>query len=154
VRRAGVVVALVLATWVAAPGGGAARAACDPTPVDGFGPFGQGRPPLRAKIGTGHLLVGTVLSADSCRPLRGVQVEFWQSNAGGVYKLAGSATVVTDKNGRFRFQGPVPPQYEGLPPHIHIRIIRAGYKTLLSRYVVGKGERRGSVRLVLEPDDV
>jgi protocatechuate 3,4-dioxygenase beta subunit len=152
-RRACAVVVLLAAAWM--PGQAAAAAyPCDPTPVDGGGPFGQGRPPLRAKIGLGHVLVGTVVAADSCKPLRGVQVELWQSNAGGIYKLAGSATVVTDKNGRFRFQGPVPPQYEGLPPHIHIRIIRAGYKTLLSRYVVGKPERRGSVRLVLEPDDV
>jgi len=154
VRRAGVVATFFLAAWVAAPGGGAATYPCEPTPVDGFGPFGQGRPPLRVKIGTGHLLVGTVIAADTCKPLRGVDVEFWQSNAGGVYKLAGSATVVTDKNGRFRFQAPVPPQYEGLPPHIHIRIIRSGYKTLLSRYVLARGEKRGSVRLVLEPDDV
>ena len=72
-RRAGVVATLLVAAWIAAPGGAAATYPCEPTPVDGFGPFGQGRPPLRAKIGIGHLLVGTVIAADTCKPLRGVQ---------------------------------------------------------------------------------
>jgi protocatechuate 3,4-dioxygenase beta subunit len=127
---------------------------CEPTPIDGFGPFGRGRPPLRAKIGTGHVLAGTVIAADTCKPVAGAHVEFWQSNANGVYKLAGSATVVADRSGRFRFQGPAPARYESLPPHIHIRINVAGYKPLLTRYVVAAGERRGRVRLVLEPDQL
>jgi protocatechuate 3,4-dioxygenase beta subunit len=137
----------------AAPATGAGYP-CEPTPIDGFGPFGRARPPLRAKIGTGHVLTGTVIAADTCKPLRGVAVEFWQSNANGVYKLAGSATVLTDRAGRFRFQSPVPARYESLPPHIHIRIDVPGYKQLLTRYVVAPGERRGRVRLVLEPDQL
>ena len=48
--------------------------------------------------------------------------------------------------------GPV--RYESLPPHIHIRIDVPGYKQLLTRYVVAPGERRGRVRLVLEPDQL
>jgi protocatechuate 3,4-dioxygenase beta subunit len=128
--------------------------ACEPTPVDGAGPFGRGSPPRRAKIGTGHILNGVVLAADTCKPIRGVDVEFWQSNKQGVYAPRGSATVATDRNGRFRLQGPFPANYEGLPPHIHIRVSLAGYKPLLTRYAPAAGARRGSVRLVLEPDDV
>jgi protocatechuate 3,4-dioxygenase beta subunit len=148
--------ALVLA-WAPSGATGAhslPAASCTPTALDAFGPFGRGAPPRRSKIGTGHVLTGIVLGADGCRPLKGAPVELWQSNPGGVYKPSGSATVVTNREGRFRFEGPFPPRYEGLPPHIHIRVQVAGYKSLLSRYVPRDGEKRGSVRLVLEPDDV
>jgi protocatechuate 3,4-dioxygenase beta subunit len=150
-------IAALAAVAAAFPAPGSASRAgypCEPTAIDGFGPFGRARPPLRAKIGTGHVLSGTVIAADTCKPLRGVAVEFMQSNASGVYKLAGSATVLTDRTGRFSFQGPVPARYESLPPHIHIRIDVPGYKQLLTRYVIAQGERRGRVRLVLEPDQL
>jgi protocatechuate 3,4-dioxygenase beta subunit len=137
---------------VAAGGVGQAAPGCAPTAADGFGPFGRGMPPVRAKIGTGHVLTGVVLSALDCRPLRGAQVQFWQSNKSGVYTRAGSATVFTDRSGRFRFQGPVPSAYEGREGHIHIRVIAADHKPLLSRYVPAKGARSGNVRLVLEPE--
>jgi protocatechuate 3,4-dioxygenase beta subunit len=152
-RRACIAAALLAAAWIPAPSA-AASYPCDPTPVDGFGPFGQGRPPVRAKIGTGHVLTGTVSSAATCRPVARASVEFWQSDKYGSYGRSGSATVLTDRNGHFRFQGPFPPRYEGFPPHIHIRVVVAGYKPLLTRYVPDAGERRGSVKLVLEPDDV
>ena len=126
-------------------------AGCAPTPVDAFGPFGRGMPPVRAKIGTGHVLTGVVLSSAGCRPLRHARVELWQSSANGRYTTRGSATVFTDRDGRFRFEGPQPPQYEGLPPHIHIRVIARNHLTLVTRYVVPPGERRGEIRLVLRP---
>jgi protocatechuate 3,4-dioxygenase beta subunit len=148
--------ALLLAAPLGVVAAAPARAAssCEPTLTDGFGPFGRGLPPQRAKIGTGHVLSGVVLGADGCRPLARARVELWQSTRGGVYKLAGSATVVTDRNGRFRFEGPPPPRYEGLPPHIHIRVQVPGYKPLVTRYVLADGEKRGSVKLILAPDDV
>ena len=52
-------------------GGAAGAGACQATPNDGFGPFGQGLPPVRAKTGTGHVLTGVVLSAVDCKPIRG-----------------------------------------------------------------------------------
>jgi protocatechuate 3,4-dioxygenase beta subunit len=107
---------------------------------------------VRAKIGKGHVLTGVILSAPDCAPLRGAQVQLWQSNAKGRYTTALSATVITDRNGRFRFQGPSPTSYGGGPPHIHIRVFAAGYVELLTRYEPRQGARRGSVRLVLEPD--
>jgi len=123
-------------------------AACTPTPVDGFGPFGRGMPPVRSKVGTGHVLTGIVVSP-SCRPLAHARVELMQSDRDGVYRRRGSATVFTDRNGRFRFEGPVPAQYEGLPPHIHLRVVAKNYLTLLTRYVVPTGEKVGHVVLVL-----
>ena len=56
--------------------------------------------------------------------------------------------------GRFRFEGPYPASYEGTSPHIHLRIVASGHEVLLSRYVPARGARRGSMRLVLEPQAV
>ncbi len=133
---------------------GPGQYACAPTPQDVFGPFGRGRPPLRAKIGAGHVLTGVVLSAHDCRPIAGAQVQLWQVNRNGRYTRATSATVVTSATGRFRFEGPYPSSYSGRPPHIHIRVNAPGHLPLLTRYVPAAGARSGSVRLVLEPEDL
>ena len=132
----------------------AAASGCPATVSDGFGPFGRGLPPMRANIGKGHVLTGVVLSALDCRPIPGARVELWQSDAKGRYTRALSATVLTDRNGRFRFEGPYPASYEGRPPHIHLRVVASGHEILLSRYEPARGARRGSVRLVLVPQAV
>ena len=132
------------ATAGAAPG-------CAATVPDGFGPFGRGSPPVRASLGKGHVLTGVILSALDCKPIRGARVELWQANAKGRYVRARSATVLADRSGRFRFEGPYPPSYEGVPPHIHLRVVAPAHEVLLTRYVPGRGARRGSVRLVLVP---
>ena len=124
---------------------------CAATLQDGFGPFGRGSPPVRIRIGTGHVLTGVILSALDCRPLRSGRVELWQANAKGRYVRATSATVLLDRNGRFRFEGPYPASYEGGPPHIHLRVVAPGHEVLLTRYEPARGARRGSVRLVLVP---
>jgi protocatechuate 3,4-dioxygenase beta subunit len=125
-------------------------ATCTPTPNDGFGPFGRGMPPVRAKTGTGHVLTGVVISALDCKPIAGARVEFWQSNKKGIYVKALSATVFTSRAGRFRYESPRPTSYQGLPAHIHLRVVARGHEVLLSRYVPN-GARRGNVRLVLVP---
>ncbi|HEU0336294.1 MAG TPA: hypothetical protein VFR43_07045 [Gaiellaceae bacterium] len=136
---------LVLATTPApaAPG-------CRPTPSDSFGPFGRGSPPLRASIGSGHVLTGVVLSALDCKPLARARVELWQAGRNGRYSRGTSGTVLTDAAGRFRFQGPLPGRY-GAEPHIHLRIVAPVHEILLARYVVRGASRRGAVRLVLTP---
>ena len=123
---------------------------CAPTLSDGAGPFGRGAPPRRAKIGTGHVLTGTVLSVD-CRPIAGARVHLWQTNRRGVYTPAGSATVVTDRLGHFRFEGPRPSSYAGRPAHIHLRILARDHEVLETRYVPLPGAKRGSIRVVLAP---
>ena len=135
---------------VAAP----AAPGCPPTLDDGAGPFGRGAPPRRNKIGTGHVLTGTVLSSVDCRPLVGARIHLWQANKRGQYLGSGSATVVTDRAGRFRFEGPRPVSYEGRPPHIHLRVIAAEHELLFTRYVPRSGSNRGSMRLVLVPQRV
>ena len=131
-----------------------AAAACPASVPDGFGPFGKGTPPVRAKIGTGHVLTGVVLSSLDCKPIRRARVELWQANKQGRYVRAGSATVFTNAQGRFRLEGPLPPSYEGRPGHIHLRVSAPGHEQLLSRYEAVAGARRGTVRLVLQIQDL
>jgi protocatechuate 3,4-dioxygenase beta subunit len=148
-----VVVASIVVAATAGTGSAEAQT-CRATPTDAFGPFGRGMPPVRARTGRGHVLTGTVLSALGCGPLRGAQVQFWQANRRGRYMRALSATVLTNRAGRFRYTSPVPVPYNGGEPHIHIRVIAEGHEPLLSRYVPARGARRGSIRLVLIPEDL
>jgi protocatechuate 3,4-dioxygenase beta subunit len=152
-RLLGVVVVLAaLAAALAVSGAPAARVAdCQPTPSDSIGPFGRGMPPLRAKTGTGHVLTGVIVSALGCKPIGGARVEFWQSNAEGVYTRKLSGTVITNSAGRFRYQSPFPAADE---PHMHIRVVAPNFRTLLTRYEPALGERVGTVRLVLVPEDL
>jgi protocatechuate 3,4-dioxygenase beta subunit len=145
---------VVTACALAAATTAVAATGCPPTVSDAFGPFGRGSPPLRASIGKGHLLTGVILSSLDCRPIPGARVELWQSNKKGNYVRALSATVLADRNGRFRFEGPYPAAYEGRRAHIHLRVVARGYEPLLSRYEPARGSRRGAMRLVLLPQAV
>jgi len=124
--------------------------ACQPTRSDGAGPFQQSglSAPRRAKIGTGHVLLGRVLLTD-CKPLAGALVVLWQAGPNG-YAPRGRGSVRTDRSGRFRFEGPVPASYGGLP-HIHIAVLHPAYEELLTRYVVRRGSKTGRITLVLTP---
>ena len=87
---------------------------------------------------------GRRLSSIDCRPLAGARVHLWQANRRATYLRSGSATVVTDRAGRFRFEGPPPVSYEGRPPHIHLRGDRRRARAALcSRYVPAPGATRG-----------
>jgi protocatechuate 3,4-dioxygenase beta subunit len=153
--RAPVLVVLVaVLTAVATTATASAATSCSPTLGDGFGPFGRGLPPVRAKIGTGHVLTGVVISSIGCRPLARASVEIWQAGRNGRYTRATSGTVFTDAQGRFRFEGPFPPRYEGTQPHIHLRVSAPVHRQLLYRIVPARGAKRTVVRLVLEPADL
>jgi protocatechuate 3,4-dioxygenase beta subunit len=127
-------------------------AACEPTRSDGAGPFQQSglSAPRRAKIGTGHVLQGRILRATDCKPVAGVLVVLWQAGPNG-YGPRGRGSVVTDRLGRFRFEGPVPASYTGRQPHIHIAVSHPAYEELLTRYVVRRGTKTGRITLVLAP---
>jgi protocatechuate 3,4-dioxygenase beta subunit len=126
-------------------------APCRPTQGDGAGPFRQSplSAPRRAKIGTGHVLHGRILRAGDCEPVAGVLVVLWQAGPNG-YGPRGRGSVVTDRSGRFRFEGPVPTSY-GRQPHIHIAVAHPAYEELVTRYVVRRGARTGRITLVLAP---
>jgi protocatechuate 3,4-dioxygenase beta subunit len=131
--------------------GTSAAARCQPTQGDGAGPFQQSplTAPRRAKIGTGHVLRGRILGATDCKPVAGARVVLWQAGPNG-YGPRGRGSVVTDRSGSFRFEGPVPASY-GRQPHIHIAVFHPAYEELLTRYVVRRGTKTGQVTLVLAP---
>jgi protocatechuate 3,4-dioxygenase beta subunit len=58
---------------------------CQPTLGDGAGPFQSNAiaTPLRSKIGTGHVLLGRVLAAPDCGPVRRAVVYLWQAGSNG-----------------------------------------------------------------------
>jgi protocatechuate 3,4-dioxygenase beta subunit len=138
----GLVLALVPCT-------SAAQAPCRPTPTDAAGPFERLDAPRRAKIGTGHVLQGRVVRAGDCNPVSRALVFFWQSGPNG-YTARGRGSVLTDRAGRFRIEGPVPFNY-GRGPHIHLAVIHPAYEELVTRYVVRRGATTGRIRLVLVP---
>jgi protocatechuate 3,4-dioxygenase beta subunit len=127
-----------------------AQARCQPTLGDGAGPFQTNAitTPLRSKIGTGHVLLGRVLSP-GCAPVRRASVYFWQAGPNG-YGPRGRARILTDRQGTFRFEGPVPANY-GRGPHIHIAVVHPAYEDLVTRYDVRRGAKSGRIRLVLTP---
>ena len=141
----------VAAAFSAASVGAAPAARCALTPNDSGGPD-RSAGPLRAKIGTGHVLTGIVVSP-SCAPIAGARVSFWQSNANGVYTRAGRGAVLTNRSGRFRFEGPMPKPYAGRAAHIHIKVEAAGFEPLFTEYEP-RGAGRASIRLVLRPSGV
>jgi len=125
---------------------------CKPTASDSPGPFGRLDAPRRAKIGTGHVLQGRVLRATDCAPVSRAVVFLWQAGPRGyVYRPRGRASVVTDRLGRFRFEGPVPSSSGFRPPHIHIAVIHPAYEELVTRYVVRRGAKSGRIKIVLTP---
>lgn len=144
------VVAATGAVSGATAGAASGQARCQPTIGDAAGPFQANAiaTPLRSKIGTGHVLLGRVLGPD-CSPVRRAVVYFWQAGPNG-YGARGRARVITDRQGRFRFEGPVPANY-GRGPHIHIAVVHPAFEDLLTRYVVRPGSKTGRVKLVLTP---
>lgn len=140
--------AVVAGFSVTASGSPAAR--CKPTLSDTPGPFQQGgvNAPRRAKIGTGHVLLGRVLAPD-CAPVARARVVLWQAGPNG-YRPNGRGSVLTDRAGRFRFEGPVPASY-GRGPHIHMAVFHPAYEELLATYVVPGSAKTGRIRLILTP---
>ena len=143
-------IAVAAAAALALTASGTPAARCQPTVSDAAGPFQQSgmNAPRRAKIGTGHVLLGRVVAPD-CGPVARALVVLWQAGPNG-YRPKGRGSVLTDRAGRFRFEGPVPASY-GRQPHIHIAVFHPEYEELLSRYVVRRGAKTGRIRLVLTP---
>ena len=102
-------VAMLAACLAATVATASEGARCKPTPNDGGGPIGA-TVPLRAKIGTGHVLTGVILST-TCSAIARAHVSFWQASRNGVYKPSGRGAVQTNGRGRFRFEGPMPTPY-------------------------------------------
>ena len=147
----GIAAAFLVAGFALEAADAPAASSCRPTRSDAAGPFQQTgvAAPRRARIGTGHVLHGRVLRVPGCSPVARALVVLWQAGPNG-YGPRGRGSVVTDRAGRFRFEGPVPASY-GRQPHIHIAVIHPAYEELVSRYIVQPGSKSGRIRLVLTP---
>lgn len=122
---------------------------CRPTAHDEMGPFYRPNPPLRASVGKGYLLEGTVRSVKACRPLPGAILEFWLANPQGDYDEAHRAKVSTDRRGRYSFESNRPTDYIGRLPHIHIKVSAPGHETLITQHYPHTGRSAASFDLIL-----
>jgi protocatechuate 3,4-dioxygenase beta subunit len=122
---------------------------CKPTQPDMLGPFYEPGAPVRTSVGSGHVLSGTVLTADECKPIRNAHIEFWLANPRGDYDDPHRATVFAHQRGEYRFQSNVPVSYGGRPPHIHVRVRAPGYEELVTQHYPERGQRKANFDLVL-----
>jgi protocatechuate 3,4-dioxygenase beta subunit len=108
-----------------------------------------GTPPARSSVGQGHVLRGTVRSVRDCAPLAGATLIFWQAGPDGNYAPAYEATMRTDANGAYRFEGPYPGTYEGTRPHIHMFVVADGHAGIETVYQPLSGSQAGTYDIVL-----
>lgn len=111
------------------------------TPAQGEGPFYKANPPQRSSLleagspGTRLLLTGIVRGTD-CQPIAGARVDFWQTDAAGVYDNAGygfRGYQIADAAGAYRLESVVPAEYPGRTTHIHVKVTPPGGPTLTSQ---------------------
>ncbi len=130
---------------------GDAAPQCKPTPADHLGPFYVPDAPVRAKVGEGYVLNGTVRSAADCAAINGAKIEFWLAGPTGGYDDDHRATLFADNSGDYRFESNFPPPYATRPSHIHIRVSAPGFRTLVTQHYPAAGESGASFDLVLVP---
>lgn len=122
---------------------------CQLTQGSGGDPFYKPNAPVRSRVGTGFVLTGIVRSGIDCAAMRGTRVELWLRGPDGLYDDVHRGMVITDGNGRYRFESNFP---GGGLPHIHVRVAAPGYRPLETRYVPRAGATTGVLDLVLEPE--
>lgn len=145
------------------------RAALQPTPSQGEGPFYPVAPiPLNndlvhhagGKARGAWLELSGVVRDTSGAPLSDTLVEIWQCDAAGYYRhpradrarvdrhFAGFGATRTSSAGEYRFSTLVPVPYTGRPPHIHVKLHRGGRERLTSQlYLRGQPRESGVRRL-------
>ena len=144
-----VTLAAVVAASAAAPA--AAAPTCRATPADSLGPYYEPNAPVRAKVGRGYVLTGTVRAAGTCRAIARARVELWLAGPDGEYADRYRATIFASRTGTYRFESHFPPPYSGRPSHIHICVTARGFRTLVTQHYPRAGTRRASFALVLRP---
>jgi protocatechuate 3,4-dioxygenase beta subunit len=132
--------------------GAAHAASCAPTPWDEIGPFYRPNAPVRNSIGKGYLLSGTVRSSADCSAIPNARIEVWQTGPSGKYDDAHRATILADKQGRYRLETDSPPGYARRPSHIHIVVDVKGFEGLVTQHYPKQGAKQATFDLVLVPE--
>ncbi len=129
------------------------------TPEQTEGPFYKSNPPQRASLleagtqGTRLVLSGAVRGSD-CRPIAGARVDFWQTDAAGVYDNAGyrfRGYQLTDAEGSYQLTTVVPAEYPGRTVHIHVKVTPPGGPTLTSQLYL-PGVARNATDGIFRPE--
>ena len=129
-----------------------AQTLCAPTAPDMEGPFYKPNAPIRDSTGSGLTVSGKVKSAESCAPISGARIEWWQASPKGRYDEEHRGALITGKDGIYRFETDYPPGYYGRPPHIHFKILAPGHKTLTTQVYLEKGQKSISSDFVLREE--
>lgn len=122
----------------------------DVTPAQTEGPYFKPNSPERTNIradagGTKLLLTGTVVTTD-CKPVGRALVDFWQTDAAGVYDNAGvgfRGHQFTDAQGRYQLEAVVPGLYPGRTRHVHVKVQAPGGR-ILTTQLYFPGEARNA----------
>ena len=125
---------------------------CPPTRRDAEGPFYQPNAPVRAVIGQGLVVTGTVRSTKGCAPIPRAQIEWWQANPRGEYDDTHRARMEADGSGGYRFETSFPGSYPGRPPHLHIKVLAPGHRPLTTQLYPRPGQSQISFDFVLVPE--
>jgi len=118
---------------------------CTPTRDDGVSPTYKPNTPVRTSVGHGHVLTGIVRSSRACAPIANARVELWPEYAGRGHPDEMRATVLTNSEGKYRFEC-------DLPEHIHMRISAEGYRTIGQNSYHPNGQAEGTFDIILTPE--
>jgi protocatechuate 3,4-dioxygenase beta subunit len=105
--------------------------------------------PERQSVGQGYVLSGVVKSAEDCSPIPGAQIELWLPNANGDFDDAHRARLLTDSDGRYRFESDGSQANAGIP--IHIRVVAEGFGELVTQHFPVAGQTSATLDLVMVP---
>jgi protocatechuate 3,4-dioxygenase beta subunit len=132
--------------------GAPAGKACAPTRADSEGPFYKPDAPQRDRTGQGLVIAGAVRSSADCRPLPGARIEWWSANSSGEYDDQHRAVQRGDAEGRYRYETDRPGRYPGRPPHVHVRVVAPGHRTLVTQLYPAPNQASLPVDFVLVPE--
>ena len=92
------------------------------------GPYYLGDPEEKYDTGTGVILKGKVVDAQTCQPVVGATIVRWHANDAGFYEEFYRAQMRTKSDGSFEMSTIAPGQYAGLARHVHWYVTADGYK--------------------------
>lgn len=141
----------IIAAWSVPAVAAGSPYQCEPTAEDEMGPFYYPDAPVRSRVGTGYLLVGTVKAAHDCSPIPAARIELWMTGPDGRYGDAWRATLFSADDGTYYFVSHAATEFGNRRPHIHIRVTAKGFTPLVTQHYPQADAGEGLFDLVLIP---